>query len=403
MARIVLGVTGGIAAYKATAIIRGLTESGHEVKVIPTANALRFVGATTLEALSHQSVDSDLYTDVADVKHVMLGQEADLIIVAPATAAFLARYASGLADDLLLNTLLVTKAPVLVAPAMHTEMWQHASTKSNVALLRSRGISVLEPAVGRLTGADTGVGRLPEAEEIISAGLELLTNEHPEPGYLSSKKVLVTLGGTREAIDPVRFIGNASSGNMGLSFARSAKAAGAAVTVIAANVSIPSDLTDVEWIEADSAAEMHLQTTKNASSFDVVIMAAAVSDFRPSTVASTKIKKGSGAAALDIHLIENPDILREIANVPNRRQQIVGFAAETTQGDDAELVRLGKEKLLRKGCDYLVANDVSTEAKFGSETTSAFLLSAGTNPKKFVGTKGEVAEGILRAISALPS
>jgi phosphopantothenoylcysteine decarboxylase/phosphopantothenate--cysteine ligase len=230
--RVVLGVTGGIAAYKATGIIRLLTEAGHDVKVIPTANALRFIGATTLEALSHNSVDPDLYTDVEAVKHVELGQTADLVIVAPATASFLARMASGLADDLLMNTLLATKAPILVAPAMHTEMWQNPATVANVATLRQRGIEILEPAVGRLTGADSGPGRLPEPEEIVAAALALSA-----PQDLSGKRFLITAGGTQEPIDPVRFLGNHSSGKQGIALATEATKRGAKVTLIAANVS----------------------------------------------------------------------------------------------------------------------------------------------------------------------
>ncbi|MEY4492389.1 MAG: hypothetical protein RL085_800, partial [Actinomycetota bacterium] len=231
MARIVLGVTGGIAAYKATAIIRLLTEAGHSVKVIPTQNALRFIGATTLEALSHNAVDPDLYTDVDSVKHIALAQEADLVIVAPATASFLARLASGVADDLLGNTLLATTAPVLVAPAMHTEMWFNAATQANVATLTSRNITILEPDAGRLTGEDSGVGRLPEPEVIVETALGLLQTQD-----LIGQHFVITAGGTQEPIDPVRYIGNHSSGKQGIAIAKAAAHRGAKVTLIGANI-----------------------------------------------------------------------------------------------------------------------------------------------------------------------
>lgn len=398
MARIILGVTGGIAAYKATSIIRQLTELGHEVKVIPTQNALRFIGAATLEALSHNSVDPDLYTDIADVKHVQLGQQADLVIVAPATAAFLARYATGLADDLLLNTLLVTKAPILVSPAMHTEMWQHASTRANVELLRNRGVHVLDPAVGRLTGSDSGPGRLPEPEEIVELALSLLDDEPRVGEYLKGKQVLITLGGTREPIDPVRFIGNASSGLMGIAFAKAALAAGASVSVLAANVSRPTDLASVDWREANTASEMHEQTKIAARDADIVLMAAAVADFSPLAVSDTKIKKGSAGAELQIQLVENPDILKEISRQRTPHQLIIGFAAETTFGDERELVSIARQKLAGKGCDLLLANDVSTDGKFGSESTTLHLITNDSEPVRFAGQKLKVAADTLRHI-----
>jgi phosphopantothenoylcysteine decarboxylase/phosphopantothenate--cysteine ligase len=398
MARIILGVTGGIAAYKATSIIRQLTELGHEVKVIPTQNALRFIGSATLEALSHNSVEPDLYTDIADVKHVQLGQQADLVIVAPATAAFLARYATGLADDLLLNTLLVTKAPILIAPAMHTEMWQHPSTRANVELLRNRGVHVLDPAVGRLTGPDSGAGRLPEPEEIVSRALTLLDQNPEGIGYLKGKRVLITLGGTREPIDPVRFIGNASSGLMGIAFVRAALAAGASVSVLAANVAKPHDLSDVDWQEANTASQMHAETTHAARNADIVLMAAAVADFSPKSVAATKIKKGSTSSELEIRLVENPDTLKGISSQRTPRQTIVGFAAETTAGDEHELVSIARQKLASKGCDLLLANDVSTDAKFGSESTTLHLISSGGDAAKFSGNKRRVASDTLRYI-----
>ena len=403
MARIILGVTGGIAAYKSTSIIRELTEAGHDVKVIPTQNALRFIGAATLEALSHNSVDPDLYTDVADVKHVQLGQEADLIIVAPATAAFLARYATGLADDLLMNTLLVTRAPVLVAPAMHTEMWQHESTRANVSILRDRGVTLLDPAVGRLTGADSGPGRLPEPSEIVAAGLSLLRRSEAQTRFLASKRVLITLGGTREPIDPVRYIGNSSSGLMGLALARAAVSAGASVTVVAANVARPLDLANIDWIEANTAAEMHATVTKFAPDADVVLMAAAVADFSPVSVAGSKIKKEATARQLEIRLVENPDILKQISSAKGPNQTVIGFAAETTFGDLGQLLSLAEHKLNRKGCDYLIANDVSSDARFGSETTSLHLVDKNATATNFTGSKQAVASELLRHLFASKS
>jgi phosphopantothenoylcysteine decarboxylase/phosphopantothenate--cysteine ligase len=389
--RIVLGVTGGIAAYKATAIIRQLTEAGHSVQVVPTENALRFIGATTLEALSHHSIDSNLYSDVADVKHVQLGQNADLIIVAPATASFLARYASGVADDLLGNTLLATKAPVLVAPAMHTEMWQHASTIANVATLRSRGVSVLDPAVGRLTGEDSGPGRLPEAEEIIEAALALV---HPQD--LAGNTVLITAGGTQEAIDPVRFIGNKSSGKQGVALARSAKARGARVVLIGANIDDFSSEVD-EYVPVVSADQMHTAVDTRLATADVLIMAAAVSDFRVSEISETKIKRSELGDEITLRLIANPDILKSAVQrvaAEALKAVTIGFAAETAGNQDA-LLRLAEIKLASKGCDILVANDVSEGNVFGQDTNSVIVLST-TGASDYVeGTKERVAERIL--------
>ena len=395
--RVVLGVTGGIAAYKATAIIRQLTGAGHNVKVIPTKNALRFIGAATLEALSHNAVDPDLYTDVADVKHIELGQNADLVIVAPATASFLARFAAGIADDLLGNTLLATKAPILVAPAMHTEMWRHASTVANVATLRSRGVSVLEPASGRLTGDDVGPGRLPEAEKIIAAALELV-----RPQDLAGRSFLITAGGTQEPIDPVRFIGNKSSGKQGVAIARAAKARGARVCVIAANVGDLSGDFD-EVVRVSTAAEMQNAIDERLTSADVLVMAAAVSDFRLTEVSPVKLKRSQLGNEIALQLTANPDILK---NVVSRIQAdklsvvTVGFAAETA-GNRAELNGLAELKLESKGCDYLVANDVSDGKVFGEENTSVVLLSK-TGACDYVdGAKDRVAMRLIDFI--LPS
>ena len=390
MANVLVGITGGIAAYKATGIIRGLTEAGHEVKVIPTANALRFIGKTTLEALSHSSVDPDLYSDVADVKHVELGQKADLVIVAPATAAFLARYAAGLADDLLLNTLLVTKAPVLVAPAMHTEMWSHATTVRNVRQLRSDGIHVFEPAVGRLTGQDSGVGRLPEAEEIVQAALALL-----EPQDLRGKRVLVTAGGTREPIDPVRFIGNRSSGKQGLAIARAAQARGADVLVIGANIPPAAGL---KMIHVETAAELQQQLVAEFGEADVLIQAAAVSDYRVARPSELKLKKAAIGEALDLRLEMNPDLLKLAVEMRQPKQLIVGFAAETA-ANDSELEARALEKIRAKGCDLLVANNVSGGAVFEADDTRVMILDEHGVVSQCSGTKDAVARELVELIA----
>ncbi len=378
---VVVGITGGIAAYKATSLIRAFTEAGHTVKVIPTANALRFIGATTLEALSHNTVDPDLYTDVADVKHVQLGQQADLIVVAPATASFLARYAAGIADDLLGNTLLATTAPVLVAPAMHTEMWNHQATQANVEILRERGVEVLEPAVGRLTGEDSGPGRLPEPEAIFAAAIAL---RYPQD--LTGKRVLVTAGGTQEPLDPVRFLGNRSSGKQGVSIAIAAQARGAEVTLIAANLSESSSgLVNVIRV---STAEQMLDAVNIAfDSSDIIIMAAAVADFKAASYAEAKIKKSNTVSNYSIDLVPNVDILKSVVDrrkAESGRQLIVGFAAETAS-NEAELAKLAEIKLETKGCDVIVANNVAGGAIFNSDQTSVLILN---NRGEAIGAQG---------------
>ena len=389
MSKVILGITGGIAAYKATSIIRLLTEAGHEVKVIPTANALRFIGATTLEALSHNSVDPDLYTDVAEVKHVELGQSADLVIVAPATAAFLARYASGLADDLLLNTLLATKAPVLVAPAMHTEMWQNPTTARNVETLRRDGVHVLNPDTGRLTGSDSGVGRLPEPEQIVADALALL-----QPKDLAGKRVVVTAGGTQEPIDPVRFIGNRSSGKQGIALAAAAKARGAEVTLIGANI---APLAGVANVTVSSVAELASAISTAMAEADVLIHAAAVSDYRVASPSEIKLKKAELGSKLTLELIENPDLLIEAVEAKRVGQIIVGFAAETASSS-ADLLERAKHKLARKGCDLIVANDVSGGRVFDAEENSVFILGKSGASTEFGGSKSAVANAVLDAI-----
>jgi phosphopantothenoylcysteine decarboxylase/phosphopantothenate--cysteine ligase len=393
--RVVLGVTGGIAAYKATGIIRLLTESGHDVKVIPTANALRFIGATTLEALSHNSVDPDLYTDVESVKHVELGQSADLVIVAPATASFLARMASGLADDLLMNTLLATKAPILVAPAMHTEMWQNPATTANVALLRSRGIEVLDPAVGRLTGSDSGPGRLPEPEEIVSAALRLAA-----PQDLVGKRIMITAGGTQEPIDPVRYLGNHSSGKQGIALADEASKRGGLVTLIAANVSEPIPALH-ELIRVATAAELSVAIDSKLNEVDAVVMAAAVADFRVEAAAQSKLKRSELGEEISLKLVANPDILAGLVlRIESEKLQTlsVGFAAETASSAN-DLQRLAERKLESKGCDILVANNVSNGAVFGSDENSVLVLTKHGSVTSREGSKRTIAAHILDIIS----
>jgi phosphopantothenoylcysteine decarboxylase/phosphopantothenate--cysteine ligase len=393
--RVVLGVTGGIAAYKATGIIRLLTESGHDVKVIPTANALRFIGATTLEALSHNSVDPDLYTDVESVKHVELGQSADLVIVAPATASFLARMASGLADDLLMNTLLATKAPILVAPAMHTEMWQNPATTANVALLRSRGIEVLDPAVGRLTGSESGPGRLPEPEEIVSAALRLAA-----PQDLVGKRIMITAGGTQEPIDPVRYLGNHSSGKQGIALADEASKRGGLVTLIAANVSEPIPALH-ELIRVATAAELSVAIDSKLNEVDAVVMAAAVADFRVEAAAQSKLKRSELGEEISLKLVANPDILAGLVlRIESEKLQTlsVGFAAETASSAN-DLQRLAERKLESKGCDILVANNVSNGAVFGSDENSVLVLTKHGSVTSREGSKRTIAAHILDIIS----
>jgi phosphopantothenoylcysteine decarboxylase/phosphopantothenate--cysteine ligase len=373
VARIVLGVAGGIAAYKAADLLRKLTEAGHDVQVIPTASALHFVGAATWAALSHHTVASDVWTDAADVPHVQLGRNADLVLVAPATADLLAKAAHGLADDLLTNTLLTARCPVLFVPAMHTEMWEHPATVDNVATLRGRGSIVVDPATGRLTGADTGKGRLPEPAEIARLAELLLRRADALPHDLAGRHVVVSAGGTREPLDPVRFLGNASSGKQGYALAAVAAARGARVTLIAANVDLP-DPAGADVVRVGSALELRDAVHKAAEDADAVVMAAAVADFRPSDAADHKIKKVGGPPPT-IFLQENPDILAELVAAHRPGRLLVGFAAET--GDSgASVLDYGRAKLARKGCDLLVVNDVSGGAVFGSAENEAVILGA---------------------------
>jgi phosphopantothenoylcysteine decarboxylase / phosphopantothenate---cysteine ligase len=367
LAQVVLGVSGGIAAYKACELLRLLTESGHNVRVIPTEAALRFVGAPTWEALSHQPVATSVFSEVPEVAHVRLGQSADLVLVVPATADLMAKAAHGQADDLLTSTLLAARCPVLFAPAMHTEMWEHPATVENVATLRRRGALVVEPAVGRLTGVDTGKGRLPDPAELFALASQVLSGV---PRDLAGRRVVVTAGGTREPLDPVRFLGNRSSGKQGYAFARTAVARGAQVTLISANVSLPvpagADLVPVETTE-----QMRHATIAASKGADVIIMAAAPADFRPSTIADQKIKKAADGSAPTIELTVNPDIAAELGAAKAPGQVLVAFAAETQ-----DALQHAREKLVKKRADLIVVNDVGTGQVFGSDGNEATILGA---------------------------
>jgi phosphopantothenoylcysteine decarboxylase/phosphopantothenate--cysteine ligase len=398
VSRIVLGVAGGIAAYKAADLLRKLTEAGHEVTVVPTAAALQFVGAPTWEALSHRPVAADVWTGAAEVPHVRLGREAELVVVAPATADLLARAAHGLADDLLTNTLLTARCPVLFAPAMHTEMWEHAATVDNVATLRRRGVTVLEPASGRLTGTDTGKGRLPEPAEIAAHAELLLRRPDALPFDLAGRHVVVSAGGTREALDPVRFLGNASSGRQGYAVAAVAAARGARVTLVSANVDL-ADPAGVDLVRVGSAVELGDAVRKAAEDAEVVVMTAAVADFRPVVSAAHKIKKDGGVPA-PVELTENPDVLAQLVADRRPGQLVVGFAAET--GDDTgSVLDHGRAKLARKGCDLLVVNAVGPGKAFGQADNAAVILGAdGTEVDVPFGPKPLLAAALCDAVVA---
>ena len=396
---VVLGVTGGIAAYKACELLRRFTESGHDVTVVPTAAALRFVGADTWAALSGKPVSAEVWHDVHQVPHVRIGQTADLVVVAPATADLLAKAAHGLADDLLTNTLLTARCPVVFAPAMHTEMWEHAATVANVATLRGRGALVIEPAEGRLTGADTGKGRLPDPLEIFEVCREVLSRGVAAPD-LAGRSVVISAGGTREYLDPVRFLGNRSSGMQGYALARTAAARGAEVTLVAANVSLP-DPAGVKVVRVETTAELRDAVVGAAAGADAVVMAAAPADFRPVSTSGTKIKKASDGSAPALELTQNPDILHELSTDRARPGAvIVGFAAET--GDDTgSVLDLGRAKLARKGCDLLVVNDVTGGAVFGAPDNQAVILAAdGAAVDVPLGSKAALAHAIWDQVVA---
>ena len=386
---IVVGITGGIAAYKAVGVVRSLVLAGHDVHVVATDAALRFVGRPTLEAISRNPVHSDLYEGVAEVRHVAIGQAADLIVVAPATANTIAKLAAGIADDLLGNTILASTAPVVIAPAMHTEMWANPATVANVATLRSRGVTVIGPAVGQLTGTDSGPGRMAEPDDIAEAALAVTG-----PRDLAGTRILVTAGGTREPLDPVRYLGNRSSGRQGVALATAATARGATVTLIAANLEVaaPASVT-VETVS--TALELEASVTRLAPAADVVIMAAAVADYRPEAVADGKIKKEVQGDRLTLQLVRNPDILAGLAQQRGPNQTIIGFAAET-EDDRETLVQLGREKAARKGCDLLVVNRVGWTEGFATERNAVIILNrAGDIVSEATGSKTSVADRIL--------
>jgi phosphopantothenoylcysteine decarboxylase / phosphopantothenate---cysteine ligase len=363
-AHVVLGVGAGISAYKACELLRLLTESGNQVRVVPTPDALRFVGEPTWAGLSGQPVTTDVWTDIALAPHVRLGQAADLVLVAPATADLLARAAAGMANDLLTATLLTATCPVVYAPAMHTEMWQHPATRANVRTLRDRGAVVIEPATGRLAGPDTGPGRLPDPAEIFAVAMHALSGKGMD---LNGRRVLVSAGGTREELDPVRFLGNWSSGIQGYALARTAAARGAEVTVVAANVALP-DPAGAKVTRVVSASEMDEVIRQAAPAADAIVMAAAVADYRPEHRQDSKIKK-DGQPPDPLYLVENPDILAGLARMREKNGQVlVGFAAETDIS-----VAQAQAKLARKGCDLLVVNPVGAGLGFGDVDNEAVI------------------------------
>ena len=434
--RVVLGVGGGIAAYKAALLLRLFSEGGDDVTVVPTASGLRFVGAPTWEALSGKPVSTDVWSHVPGVPHVRIGKSADLVVVAPATADLLAKAAAGMADDLLTATLLTARCPVVFAPAMHTEMWEHPATQANVATLTARGAHVVPPASGRLTGADSGPGRLPEPEEIYAVCRRLLDASPPDSrasrfpgvedrqtdkpvssvggGALAGRRVVVSAGGTREPIDPVRYLGNRSSGKQGYALAQVASQRGAAVTLVSANVLLPAP-TGVEVVAVETARQLQDAVTEAAKDADVVVMAAAVADFRPARVATSKMKKthddtadGPDVLAPTIALVRNPDILAGLVQSRGAmaRPVVVGFAAETGDADGAVLDH-ARAKLARKGCDLLVVNDVSGGQAFGADANTVHLLFRGGRPgapaDRVAGPapKGEIAGAVWDGIQEL--
>jgi len=424
---VVVGVTGGIAAYKAVGVIRALVLEGHSVHVVATEAALRFVGRPTLEAISRNPVATDLYEGVAEVRHVAIGQSADLIVIAPATANTLAKLAAGIADDLLGNTVLASTAPLVVAPAMHTEMWRNPATVANVATLRSRGVTVVGPASGQLTGADSGPGRMEEPEVIVRAALRaagisprLAVSAVPEPVAdvvvlserrraneasrrprggvdLAGKRVVVTAGGTREPLDPVRFLGNRSSGRQGVAVAAAAQARGAEVVLIAAHLEVDPP-EGVELVQVQTALELQEAVTEAARSADLVVMTAAVADYRPAVMRDSKIKKSEAGQTLTLELVANPDILAGLSAARREGQVVVGFAAET-EPDPSTLIELGRTKLAAKGSDFLVLNQVGWEQGFATESNEVVVLRRGGDiVMEASGSKLSVADRILDVV-----
>ncbi len=397
MSRVVLGVAGGIAAYKACELLRQLTESGHAVRVVPTASALEFVGAPTWAALSGQPATASPWDDVHAVPHVTIGQTADLVVVAPATADLMAKAAHGLADDLLTNTLLTARCPVVLAPAMHTEMWEHPATQANVATLRSRGVVVLEPAVGRLTGKDSGKGRLPDPGEIAAVCRAVLRRGLPVPD-LSGRTVVVSAGGTREHLDPVRFLGNRSSGKQGHALARTAVARGARVVLVTTS-SLP-DVAGADVVRVTSALELRDAVLTAATGADAVVMAAAVADYRPAERLGTKRKKTDTHT---LELVQNPDVLAELGRARPPGQVLVGFAAETGDADGTVLEH-ARAKLARKGCDLLVVNEVGETGHptgfEGDENAGVVLGADGSETLVELGSKEALADTVWDLVGA---
>ena len=399
--RVVLGVGGGIAAYKACELLRRFTESGHDVRVVPTAAALRFVGAPTWEALAGHPVSAQVWESVHEVPHVRLGQSADLVVVAPATADLLAKAAHGIADDLLTNTLLTARCPVVFCPAMHTEMWEHPATRENVATLRRRGALVLDPAVGRLTGADSGAGRLPEPEQLFEAAVAVLRRGGPLPQDLAGLRVVVSAGGTREPLDPVRYLGNRSSGLQGYAIAAAAVARGAEVTLVAANVTL-ADPAGVKVVRVGTALELREAVHAAAADAQVVVMSAAVADFRPAAYAPSKIKKTDEHTAPALALVQNPHVLRELTRRrPAAGLTVVGFAAET--GDEQHTyLEHGRRKVAAYGVDLLVVNEVGPQKVFGQPVTEAVIIGAdGAESVVPPGPKRALADALWDRVAGL--
>lgn len=416
---VIVGITGGIAAYKAVGVVRDLVKRGHDVHVVPTEGALRFVGLPTLEALSRNPVTTSVWDDVAEVRHVALGRRADLVVIAPATADSLARMAHGLASDLLGTTLLATEAPVVVAPAMHPQMWEHPATRANVATLRDRGVHLVGPVVGALTGDDAGIGRMAEPEDIVVAALTVL-DQHPAPagrrsaetgtasstgargeqGDLAGVRVVVSAGGTREPFDPVRFVGNRSSGRQGIAIVADAVRRGASVTLVAANVegSLTAGL-DATVVPVGSALELAEAVHTAATEADVVVMTAAVADYRPAEVLTEKLKKDAQGERMTLELVRNPDVLADLVAARRTGQIIVGFAAETEPDRDAR-IELGRAKISRKPADLLVVNHVGWSAGFEREENAIeVLVPGGEVVRETSGTKAEVATAILDLVA----
>jgi phosphopantothenoylcysteine decarboxylase / phosphopantothenate---cysteine ligase len=394
--RVLLGITGGIAAYKAVGLIRRLQELGHDVTVVPTQNALHFIGNATLESLTGKNIDIDMYRDVADVRHVELGRVAELVIIAPATASFIARYAAGIADDLLLNALLATTAEVVIAPAMHTEMWNHESTQSNVKLLQSRGVRVMPPATGKLTSGDSGPGRMPEVADIIEFALSpkraSVTSASKPVGALAGSSVVITAGGTREPIDPVRFIGNSSSGRQGVALALAALEAGARVTLIAANLAAETlaPASAAGAVVRKVATSTELATALNSETSDVLLMAAAVSDYTVSA-RSQKLRRGEISS---LELIATEDLVASYAkNHPDCL--VVAFALD----DSTELEVAARAKLVAKGAAMVIAN---RPAALNAESTEVLIVTS-ESTSAASGSKIDVAQRIIDAVSAMLS